>query len=77
MVLTRRGASAGPALENDMLNLSAKALKQLNADKPTAVEVAASALVAAERLARMSPDDEQIQEGARAARAKMLALLSK
>lgn len=59
-----------------MLNLSAKSLASLNRDRPTDIEVAASALAAAERLARVSPEDREAQNGVVLARAEMLRLLT-
>lgn len=60
-----------------MLNLSPKALAELNKDKPTEIEIVASSLAAAARLVRMSPTDQAAKRALDMAKAEMLALLSK
>lgn len=59
-----------------MLNLSKSALEQLNKDKPSEMEVVASALAAAAQLVRMSPTDEEAKRGLDMAKVDMLRLLT-
>jgi hypothetical protein len=60
-----------------MLNLSPTSLESVNKDRPTDIEAAASALAAAERLARQAPTDKEAHLGVELARVEMLHLLTR